>query len=161
MRCGFGEAQSIKARASSRLKGETIVFRTPDISSAGRAYIDIETDLGCKYIWLVGVHIESESRTYAYLANTPEQEKIILEELHHFLCDRPELTLLNYSNCRFEQRLLPQRFRTHSLETAVVEQIRDIYYEVHACAAFPSQTTTLKDVPSRVDSKRDIPRSTD
>jgi Icc-related predicted phosphoesterase/uncharacterized protein YprB with RNaseH-like and TPR domain len=146
LKCGAGEVSSMKARASSLLKQDAIVFKTLGIPDENRAYIDIETDPNSEFIWLVGLHVEHESRTYSFFANTPAHEKEMLTELFQFLTGRPELQLLAYSNCAIEQRMLPQRFSANGLPTVPVEHIRDIYNEIHACAAFPVGNTKLKDI---------------
>ncbi len=146
LKCGAAEALSIKGRASALLGQDAVVIKALQIPSSKRAYIDIETDLNSRFIWLVGLHIEDEARTHSFFADTPRHEKDILSELSYFLAHRPELQLLSYSNCAFEQRLLPKRLSAHGLPTGAVESIRDIYYDIHACAAFPIGGTTLKDV---------------
>ena len=147
LKCGAGEASSMKAKASSLLKQDAIVLKTLAIPGKNRAYIDIETDpSSSKYIWLVGLHIEDEARTYSFFANTPAREKDMLTALLQFLDGRPELQLLSYSGCALEQRLLPQRFSAHGLPSVAIEHIRDIYYEIHSCAAFPVESMTLKDI---------------
>lgn len=146
LKCGAGEASSMKARASSLLKQDAVVSKALEIPDGKRAYIDIETDRNGKFIWLVGLHLEGEARTYSFFANTPADERGILTELLQFLNGKPELQLLSYSNSTVEQRLLPQRFSAHGLPTVAVEHVRDIYYEIHACAAFPVENTTLKDI---------------
>src|SRR5208337_3377206 len=123
------------ARASSLLKQDAMVFKALRIPHRSkRAYIDIETDPNSKFVWLVGLHIEEEARTYSFFANTPAHEPDILIELLQFLNARPGLQLLSYSNSAVEQRLLPQRLAAHGLPTGAVEHIRDIYYEIHASA---------------------------
>jgi len=146
LKCGAAEASSMKARAFSLLKQDAIVFKPLAIPDKNRAYIDIETDPNSKFIWLVGLHVGDEARTYSFFANTPAHEKEMLTELSVFLNGRPELQLLSYSNCAIEQRLLPQRFSAHSLPTDAIEHIRDIYNEIHACAAFPIESSKLKDI---------------
>ena len=146
LKCGIVEASSMKAKASSLLKHEAIMFKTLEIPDKNRAYIDIETDLTSKFIWLVGVHVEDDARTYSFFANTPANEKEMLTELFQFIMGRPELQLLSYSNCAFEQRLLPQRFSAYGLPTVAVDHIRDIYNQIHSCAAFPVRSATLKDI---------------
>ena len=146
LKCGASEATRMKAKASSLLKQDAIVFKTLEIPLKNRAYIDIETDPNNSFIWLAAVHVEDEARTYSYFADTPADEKEILTELFQFLTGRPELQLLSYSNCAFEQRLLPQRFTAHGLPNGAVDHIRDIYCEIHSCAAFPVGSTKLKDV---------------
>jgi Icc-related predicted phosphoesterase/uncharacterized protein YprB with RNaseH-like and TPR domain len=146
LKCGSGEASSIKAKASSLLKQDAIVFKPLEIPDRNRTYIDIETDPNSKFVWLIGLHVEEEARTYSFFADTPAHEKDTLTSLLQFLNGRPELQLLSYSNSAVEQRLLLQRFSAHNLPTVAVQHIRDIYYEIHSCAAFPVENSTLKDI---------------
>lgn len=146
LKCGMGEALSIKARASAILKQDVVIANKMNIPRTNRAYIDIETDSKSKFIWLVGIHVEEEGRTYSFFAQSPAREKKILAELSEFLAGRQELQLLSYSNSAVEQRLLPQRLLANGLPARAVESIQDIYYAIHASAAFPIESTTLKDV---------------
>ena len=56
------------------------------------------------------------------------------------------LNLLSYSGCQMEQRMLAQRLAAYGLPTEIVPSIRDSYFDIHACAAFPTQGLTLKDI---------------
>jgi predicted RecB family nuclease len=95
---------------------------------------------------LVGVHVEEENRTYSFYADTPKQEKRVLADMLDFLKSKPKLNLLSYSGCRVEQRMLDQRLAAYRLPRDVAESVRDIYFDIHACAAFPTQQLTLKEV---------------
>jgi len=145
LKCSAAEATIIRARASSQLKQEVLVLKRLKLAS-NRAYVDIETDLGGKFIWLVGLHIEDEGRSYAFFADTPRDEMTILREFLDVLAQKPELNLLAYSNCRAEQRLLAQRLSAYNLATTVAENIMDLYYAIHSCMAFPVQDTRLKTI---------------
>jgi len=108
--------------------------------------MDIETDLNSTFIWLVGLHLEAENRTYSFYADTPEHEKQILSELIQFLTARRDLSLLSYSGCRIEERMLAQRLAAHGLANEIASSIRDLYFDIHSCFAFPTQALTLKEV---------------
>lgn len=57
-----------------------VVMKSLGIPRNKRAYLDIETDLGRTFVWLIGVHVEDENRSHAFFADTPEDEKQILGE---------------------------------------------------------------------------------
>ena len=145
LKCSTSEATIIKARASSQLKQQVLVLKRLELAG-NRAYVDIETDLAGKFIWLIGLHIESEDKSYAFFANTPQDEVTILREFLELLAQKPELSLLAYSNCRAEQRLLAQRLSAHTLPATVAENIEDVYYAIHSCMAFPVQDMRLKTI---------------
>lgn len=142
LKCGRSEAGSLRSRALALLSQKAVIRRTIEIPPSGnRAYLDIETDLKCKWIWLIGVHVEHENRTYSFFANSPEDEENMLAEFLAFTEGRADLPLLTYSNSRTEERMLMQRLATHNLPGACVSRIRDLYYEIHSCAAFPVQSS--------------------
>jgi uncharacterized protein len=45
-----------------------------------------------------------------------------------------------------EQRMLSQRLAAYQLPTDIAQSIRDIYFDIHACVAFPTRELTLKAV---------------
>lgn len=140
------EGLSLKARASSMLKHEVVQYGTLRLPARERAYLDVETDTSGKFVWLIGVHVEEEDKTYSFYADTPKREKQILKDMLNFLKARPNLNLLSYSGCRIEQRMLSQRLAAHRLPVDLAGSIRDIYFDIHECVAFPTQQLTLKDV---------------
>jgi len=143
---GVSEAASIRARASSLMKQQVVRQRELEIPAGNRAYVDIETDVLGKFIWLIGVHLEDQDKTYSFYADTPQHEKQILNDMLDFLRARPHLNLLSYSGCRMEQRMLSQRLAAYRLPTDVAQSVKDIYFAIHACTAFPTQGLTLKEV---------------
>jgi uncharacterized protein len=140
------EGLSLRARASSLLKQEVVQFNPLRLPAGERAYLDVETNLSNSFIWLIGIHLEGEGKTYSFYADTPKREKQILTDMLNFLKARPHLNLLSYSGCRMEQRMLSQRLAAFRLPVDVAESVRDIYFDIHDCVAFPTQQLTLKDV---------------
>ncbi len=142
LKCGRSEAGSLRSRALALVKQEAVFRRRIEVPrSSNRAYLDVETDLKCEWIWLIGVHVEHENRTYSFFANSPEDEKGMLADFVTFTEKRPDLPLLSYSNSRIEERMLIQRLTAHSLPASCISRIQDLYYEVHSCAAFPVQSS--------------------
>ena len=143
---GLGEGASLRSRASALLKGEIVQMNPLRLRAEARAYLDIETDMLGKFIWLVGIHVEGEDKTYSFYADTPKQEKQVLKMLLTFLKARPHLALLSYSGCRMEQRMLSQRLAAYKLPTDSTQRVHDVYFDIHNCVAFPTQELTLKEV---------------
>jgi uncharacterized protein YprB with RNaseH-like and TPR domain len=144
--CGESEASRLRDRASALSKQEVVLRGKLQLPTTNRVYLDIETDVGGKFIWLVGIHAQDEGKSYALYADTPQDERQILSDMLRFIAMRGEINLISCSGSRFEQRLLTQRLSAHGLPTEVAQSIRDIYFDIHGCAAFPIQTLTLKDV---------------
>jgi len=140
LKCGGSEAAAIKNRALALVSQKTVLRRRIEIASVGgRAYLDVETDLACKWVWLIGLHVESENRTYSFFAKAWEDEKRMLVEFLAFADRYPDLPFFSFSNSRTEERMLLQRLAAYDLPVAHVARIRDLYSEIHSCASFPLQ----------------------
>lgn len=146
LKSSIEEAKVLKARASSFCQQRTVVNGRPVLSAGKRAYLDIETDLKGNLVWLVGVHVEDEDKSYAFYARAPRDERATLREAIEFLASKDDLNILSYSGSHFEERILRKRLAAHGLPTTVVDRISDTYFSIHSCAAFPAQRATLKDV---------------
>ena len=109
-----------------------------------RAYIDVESDPTSTLVWLVGVHIEEENKSYSFFANTPNEEKQMLAKLLTFLDSKPDLNLLAYS--RADETLLRKRLTAQGLPLHLLLRITDIYADIHNCVAFPIPGLTLKEL---------------
>jgi uncharacterized protein YprB with RNaseH-like and TPR domain len=146
IRGGRSEALPLRARALSLCKQEIVKLGQLELPNGNRAYLDIETHIQGKFIWLIGLHVENEDKTYSLYAANPQQEKQILIDMLRLLNERPGLNLLSYSGCRIEQNMLSKRLTAHDLPCLMAKSIRDIYFDIHSCMAFPTQGLKLKDI---------------
>src|SRR5262249_10015278 len=146
LKCGMGKAALFCARARALCKQEMIVVKSLLLSPEKRAYLDIETDLAGTLIWLIGIYVEDENKTYSFFAETPDGEKKILSEMLQFFEERSELNILSFSGTRFEERLFKKRLGAHGLSQVVTERIKDLYFEIHDAVAFPCQGLGLKNI---------------
>ncbi len=146
LKSGIAVATELCARARSLSRREIVVRKSLTLPTEKRAYLDIETDLVGTLVWLIGIHVEEENRSYSFFADTPNDEKRILLEMVEFLEKRPNLNVLYFSGSLFESRLLGKRLAAHGLPQNATAEIRDIYSEIHEAFAFPSQTLGLKDI---------------
>jgi uncharacterized protein YprB with RNaseH-like and TPR domain len=140
------EALCLRARAVSLCKQEIVQLGPLEVPTENRAYLDIETHIEGKFIWLIGLHVEDEDKTYPLYAASPQREKQILSDMLQLLTQRPNLNVLSYSGCRFEQNMLSRRLAAHGLPFHMAKSIRDIYFDIHSCMAFPTQGLKLKDI---------------
>jgi len=146
IKASVAEGLSLRARASSLLKQEAVQFSPLRLPAGDCAYLDIETDAANSFIWLIGIHVEREGKTYSFYADTPKQEQRILMDLLNFMKAQPSLNLISYSGCRTEQRMLSERLAAYRLPVDVAKSVCDIYFDIHKGVAFPTQALTLKDV---------------
>jgi len=58
----------------------------------------------------------------------------------------PDLNILSYSGTRFDKRMLIRRLAAHELPTSFAQSIRDIYFDIHDCVAFPVPGLGLKGI---------------
>ena len=70
----------------------------------------------------------------------------MLTDMLRLLDAKKGLSLLSYSGCQMEQRMLRQRLAAYRLTIDIALSIRDSYVDIHACAAFPTQSLTLKEI---------------
>jgi uncharacterized protein YprB with RNaseH-like and TPR domain len=143
---GRSEGLLLRARALSLCKQEIVQVGKLDMPNENRAYLDLETHIQGEFIWLIGLHLENENKTYSLYAANPQQEKQILIDMLRLLNERPGLNILSYSGTRFEQRMIAKRLAAHDLAYHIAKSIRDIYHDIHSCMAFPTQGLKLKDI---------------
>ncbi len=148
IKCGISEAASIRNRAGALMQQEILVRQPVTLPpSSRRAYLDIETDQACTFIWLIGLHVEGEGRTYSFFANSSQDEKQMLTEFLAFASSNPDLHLLSYSGSYTEERMIARRLAGHNLSAICASRIRDMYFDVHSCAAFPVESSMgLKEI---------------
>jgi len=140
------EASPLRARARSLCTQKIVQLKQLQLPNENRAYLDVETHIHGEFIWLIGLHVEDEDKTYSLYAANPKQEKQILIDMLRLLNERPGLNLLSYSGCRIEQNMLSKRLTGHDLPCLMAKSIRDIYFDIHSCMAFPTQGLKLKDI---------------
>jgi uncharacterized protein YprB with RNaseH-like and TPR domain len=146
IRGGISEARALRARAQALLGNQIIRYSRLDVPRGRRAFIDVETHVRGEFVWLVGLHLEEENKTYAFYAETPKQEKEVLTDFLDCLRKKRVSGLLSYSGCRMEERTLAQRLAAHGLSIDIVHAIADIYFDIHGAVAFPIQGLKLKEV---------------
>lgn len=109
-------------------------------------FFDIETDIACKRVWLIGLQIDG--KLIQLYANTWEQEKKILEEFVGILKRNPDYNLISYSTTNFDHRVILKAIERHELDkTPLTSRCHsDLGILIRRCFIFPRKSYALKDL---------------
>jgi predicted RecB family nuclease len=137
IRADYAETARLRAKASAFLQQDIVLLRNFSLPVKNRAYINFEICGAEERIRLIGLHLETEDRTQILFAETPEEEKQILGEVSSLLQPGAGFNLICYSVSLWQRQLLSRRLAFHGLPIGLARSIRDIFFEVEDCFAFP------------------------
>ncbi len=147
---------SVKLLETLRLRALSVftdtVYRTrefvPPPDSA--IFFDIETDLQCKRVWMIGV-LQS-GRYRKFYAEHWDEEKPILEAFLRFISRPSVATLVSYSGTGFDRRILCQAMARHHLDYSVFHTIPhvDLCHALKSHFILPTSSFRLKEVGSKM-----------
>jgi len=111
-------------------------------------FFDIETDIACKRVWLIGLQVNDQF-TQLY-ADDWEKEKEILVKFTKILADNPDCTLISFSGTNFDYRITLSAMQRHGMNTdcLVSHSHIDLCILLRRCFIFPNQRFALKDLGS-------------
>lgn len=147
-RTGFSPraVDKLTTRAKAITEGRIYPLQAFTPPPTPRIYVDIETDLAQEQVWLIGVYSESSSTYTHFFAESPQQEKAILEDFLKLLSGEESATICTFSGSDFEKRVLKARLEAHGLDVDVTEKMIDICYEIRASVALPLKSYALKSI---------------
>jgi predicted RecB family nuclease len=134
------------ARARAIVENRPIFLRPPESTGNDEVFLDIETDLDQKYIWLIGLCVGGKGKYYGFFADSPKEEKTILLDFLSFMERHPEARLLTCSGSRFEERVIRNRLTFHGLSTAVCDRTIDLYQDISRTVALPTTSCRVKEI---------------
>lgn len=136
----------LKARARAMKEGRAILLKPLPLRAGSEIFLDIETDLWQKYIWLIGVCLGRNGKYTSFFANRPEEEKEILLQFLKFASRHKSADYLSLSGCAFEHHVISKRLAYHQLDKAVCERIVDLHWTLQFTVALPTTSYRVKDV---------------
>jgi len=136
----------LHARARAMAQNKPILIRPPELPRGPALFLDIETDLGQRYIWLVGICAGRHGGYKSFFAETPEDEKQILLRFLDFGNRFPAANILTCSGCEFERRVIRNRLSHHGLPTSVCDRIVDLHWILQPSVALPTDSYRVKEV---------------
>lgn len=117
------------------IKGDVILF-------------DIETDLACNRVWLMGAY--TEGRFCQFYANSWAEEKEILADFLNFLSSHPKSKLVSFSGTNFDKNVVEKALKRLKLDFRSFQSHMhfDMCQQIRECFIFPNQSYALKDLAS-------------
>jgi predicted RecB family nuclease len=109
-------------------------------------FLDVETDLGQSYIWLVGLCAGREGECQSLFAESPAYEKRILLDFLSFMERYPAANILTCSGSRFDERMVRRRLSHYGLSTAVCDRMIDLHRTISRAVALPTSSYRVKEI---------------
>jgi uncharacterized protein YprB with RNaseH-like and TPR domain len=143
--CNLRTAHSYHLRARSVVENRVVVLGPLMQLDDNPIFLDIETDLAQRLVWLIGVYFPKQDRFVQYLAENSGNEMRMLER---FLSDMRGIrgTIYTFSGTRFDERVLKRRIEANSLDHSKLPQFVDICTAIRHSVIFPVQSYRLKDL---------------
>ncbi len=134
------------ARARAIIENRAISICRPELTGEGAVFLDIETDPGQSYIWMVGLSVGREGEYRSFFAESPKDEKSVLLRFLSFMRGHPHAQLLTCSGSKFEERVIRSRLTFHGLPTPICDRMIDLYQDVPRSVALPISSSRVKEI---------------
>lgn len=136
------------ARARAFVKRRPVLVRPLELPPGPEIFLDIETDSagGCKYVWLIGLCIGRKGPYQAFFAETPGDERRILDAFAEFAVRKPGASFLTFSGSKLEERALHAGFSRHGLSTSLCSRIVNLCHGFQQTVALPINSESIKEV---------------
>jgi len=136
----------LQLRAKSLLNNKTYQIARFVIDCDNAIFFDIETDIACERVWLIGFQIDG--RFTRFYADNWIQEKEILERFTEILRDNPNRTLVSFSGTNFDYRVTLEAIRRYKLEESFLTLLPhiDLSTLIRRSFILPNQRFALKDL---------------
>jgi Icc-related predicted phosphoesterase/uncharacterized protein YprB with RNaseH-like and TPR domain len=113
---GFSTLFLRKSQYRAKSKEEIKIYQIGSINLPIKPiFLDIETDISCKNVWLIGL-LEDGQYSSLY-ANTWDEESEILSNLIELIKKRPDSCLISYSGTGFDKNVLQRAIERNKLDT--------------------------------------------
>jgi predicted RecB family nuclease len=123
-------------------QNRVIKIKSPKNISQSPIYLDIETDLFQRTVWMIGIYITKSNEFIQLVADRPKDEPKIIKQCLEILSDHPNEPVISYSGSRFDERVLRKRFDEEKLKHNHLI-FDDILLDIKASLAFPIKAYTL------------------
>lgn len=126
-------------------QNRVIKIKSPKNISTNPIYLDIETDLFQRTVWMIGIYISKTNEFIQLVADKPKDEPKIIKQCLEILSDHPNEPVISYSGSHFDERVLRKRFDEENLKHSHLV-FDDILLDIKASLAFPIKAYTLGDL---------------
>jgi len=137
--------RKLQLRAKSMSENRTYQIAPFALPEEKLVFFDIETDIACERIWLIGVL--KEGRFTRFYADNWKQERKILRDFLRFLEETPNSCLVSFSGTGFDRNVIQRalnRLRMNS-DTFSSHPHIDLCQSLRRSFIFPNQSFALED----------------
>ncbi len=136
---------SVFLRGLALHQNRIIKIKEPKKISQSSIYLDIETDLFQRTVWMIGIYLSKTNEFIQLIADKPKDEPKIIKYCLEILSDHPNEQIISYSGSRFDERVLRKRFNEENLKHNHLI-FDDILLDIKASLIFPLKAYTLGDL---------------
>ena len=153
MKTSFSEGRLNKLQLKARSVVENKVFQISDLvlPSNNLIFFDIETDLACKKVWLVGTL--SNGKFTQLFAKNWSREKATLKSFLTFLRKNPDSTLVSFSGTSFDRNVVHRALIRLNLDSDFFFSFPhiDLCQLLRSSFIFPNQSFALKELGTHLE----------
>ena len=138
----------LQLKAKSVLNNESYQVAPFVLHCHKAIFFDIETDIACKRVWLVGYEIDGQF--FQLYADSWEEERNTLEMFLKVLRENPEHVPVSFSGTNFDLRVLLRASQRYGLDKSLLLSCHhvDLSSLLRRCFIFPNQRFALKELGS-------------
>ena len=148
LNCNPNFANKILVRAKAVFEKKVIPLERMISIEDDAAFLDIETDLVQKLVWLIGIYFTKTDELVQLVAHNPSQEKSILKKfLHSMKGFRGKI--YTFSGTKFDERVIKNRLDHYKMGYSNLPEFIDLARHVQRSYALPLKSYGLKSIASR------------
>jgi len=145
LNCNPDFANKILVRGKAVFEKKVIPLERMISIEDGAAFLDIETDLVQKLVWLIGIYFTKTNKLVHLVAHTPSQEKSILKKFLHNMKDfRGKIYI--FSGTRFDERVIKNRLDYYKMNYSNLPEFIDLGTYIRRSYALPLKSYGLKSI---------------
>ena len=146
--CNANFANKIMIRAKAVFENKVIPLERMISIDDDVAFLDIETDLVQKLVWLIGIYFKKTDKLVQLVAHNPSQEKSILKK---FLDNMKDFRgkIYTFSGTKFDERVIKNRLDHHKMDYSNLPEFIDLAIHIQRSYVLPLKSYSLKSIASR------------
>jgi Icc-related predicted phosphoesterase len=148
LKVGTACAQTFVTRARAVHLNKAFPLGPFMISPRPRVFVDVETDLAQKRMWMCGCLDAQTGEFVQFSSNSfePSEERAMLTATARWLDERVDSVILHYSGSDLDGRMLRSRFSEYGLACSAISNLVDVMPAVRRAIAPPCGNYALKQI---------------
>jgi len=148
LNCNPNFANKLLVRAKAVFEKKVIPLERMISIEDDAAFLDIETDLVQKLVWLIGIYFTKTDELVQLVAHNPSQEKSILKKFLHNMKDFRG-KIYTFSGTKFDERVIKNRLDHYKMNYSNLPEFIDLARHIQRSYALPLKSYSLKSIASR------------